>query len=118
MKYVGKAQVIWRKNFTRGRFEDAVKILAKNAALATVSSSGCDFFCNFSIKRKVNPAIQKYNSEFKKLNFDSSFEKMGKKKSQTHEVNWLIRWLSDCGFIDPKSQFLHAVGLCRISRLY
>ena len=43
MKYVGKAQVIWRKNFSRGRFEDAVKILAKNAALATVSSSGAEF---------------------------------------------------------------------------
>jgi hypothetical protein len=29
-------------------------ILAKSEVFATVSSSGCDFFCNFSIKRKVS----------------------------------------------------------------
>jgi hypothetical protein len=52
MKYVGKAQVSGVKNFTRGRFEDAVKILAKSAALATVSSSGASFLSSRFLLRK------------------------------------------------------------------
>jgi len=58
MKYVGKAQVKRVKKFLRDDPRGAVKILASSAALATVSSSGCDFFCNFSIKRKVNFIIR------------------------------------------------------------
>ena len=53
MRYVGKAQVISVKKFCAER--SGVEILAKNEALATVSSSGATFFCNFSyLERKVN----------------------------------------------------------------
>jgi hypothetical protein len=42
------------KKFLRGSLE-TLEILAKNEALATVSSSGATFFCNFSLlKRKVS----------------------------------------------------------------
>jgi hypothetical protein len=55
MKYVGKKRVMRVKNFFLER--SGIKNLVKSEAFATVSSSGCDFFCNFSIKRKVNPTI-------------------------------------------------------------
>ncbi len=52
MKYVGKAQVKRVKKFLRDDPRGAVKILVQSAALATVSSSGCDFFCYFSIFKR------------------------------------------------------------------
>ena len=53
MKYVGKARVMSVKKFCEER--SGIEILAKNEALAPVSSSGATFFCNFScLERKVN----------------------------------------------------------------
>jgi hypothetical protein len=64
MKYVGKKQVMSVKKFYNvapvSRRRRAVKILAKSAAFATVSSSGATFFCNFSfLERKVSPEFSK-----------------------------------------------------------
>jgi len=50
MKYVGKARVMSVKKFFEER--SGIEILAKNEALASVSSSGATFFCNFSYPRK------------------------------------------------------------------
>jgi len=56
MKYVGKARVMSVKKFCEER--SGIEILVKNEALATVSSSGATFFCNFSyLERKVNARV-------------------------------------------------------------
>ena len=57
MKYVDEARVMSVKKFLCG---NPLEILAKNEALATVSSSGATFFCNFSfLERKVKTEFQK-----------------------------------------------------------
>jgi len=67
MKYVGKARVMSVRKFLCG---NPLEILVKNEALATVSSSGATFFCNFSyLERKVNYEFQSYNPKFKLIKF-------------------------------------------------
>ena len=50
MKYVGRAQVMSVKKFLLER--SGIEILAKNAALATVSSSGASFLSSRFLLRK------------------------------------------------------------------